>query len=194
MTLRSMDDIKESVRQAGIALARSAGAGLGRGVHAPARSRRSEHTSAVWAPPAMSQLLTADRHGFCPLPLSYAPRRSVRGLTLRLADAELTPAAQGREAIGLALPLLLETGTRCTGWQQRGQACPALPCPALHAPPVLPCCAGLPSQVPEVRGLALDTTCKLAAAAGPELLRPHMPLLVPAMLESLRWAVYEGGE
>ena len=34
----------------------------------------------------------------------------------------------------------------------------------------------------------MDTTCKLAAAAGPELLRPHMPLLVPAMLESLRWA------
>jgi hypothetical protein len=46
--------------------------------------------------------------------------------------------------------------------------------------------AGLPSQVPEVQGLALGTTCKLAAAAGPELLRPHMPLLVPAMLESLR--------
>ena len=46
--------------------------------------------------------------------------------------------------------------------------------------------AGLPSQVPEVQALALVTTCKLAAAAGPELLRPHMPALVPAMLESLR--------
>lgn len=42
------------------------------------------------------------------------------------------------------------------------------------------------AQVPEVRGLALDTVTKLAAAAGPALLRPHMPLLVPAMLESLR--------
>ncbi len=40
--------------------------------------------------------------------------------------------------------------------------------------------------MPEVQALALDTTCKLAAAAGPELLRPHMPALVPAMLESLR--------
>ncbi|EFN52702.1 hypothetical protein CHLNCDRAFT_138705 [Chlorella variabilis] len=100
MTLRVMDDIKESVRQAGIALA-----------------------------------------------------RSVRGLTLRLADVELTPAGEGRQAVGVALPLMLETG--------------------------------LPSTVPEVQALALDTTCKLAAAAGPELLRPHMPLLVPAMLESL---------
>ena len=50
----------------------------------------------------------------------------------------------------------------------------------------LPALAGLGSQVSEVRALALDTTCKLAAAAGPELLRPHIPLLVPAMLESLR--------
>ena len=38
-----------------------------------------------------------------------------------------------------------------------------------------------------MQALALDTTCKLAAAAGAELLRPHMPALVPAMLESLRW-------
>lgn len=100
MTLRVMDDIKESVRVAGIALA-----------------------------------------------------RSVRGLTLRLVDVELTPASQGRQAVGVTLPLLLEKG--------------------------------LASQVPEVRGLALDTTCKLAAAAGADVLRPHMALLVPAMLESL---------
>lgn len=53
--------------------------------------------------------------------------------------------------------------------------------------------AGLPSQVPEVQALALDTTCKLAAAAGPELLRPHMAALVPAMLESLRWVGWVGG-
>lgn len=55
----------------------------------------------------------------------------------------------------------------------------------LDCPPVLPSPAGLPSQVAEVRGLAVDTTCKLAAAAGPALLRPHMPALVPAMLEGL---------
>ena len=36
--------------------------------------------------------------------------RSVRGLTLRLADRELTPPAQGRQAIAIALPLLLEKG------------------------------------------------------------------------------------
>ena len=36
--------------------------------------------------------------------------RTVRGLTLRLADKELTPAAQGRQAVGVALPLLLEKG------------------------------------------------------------------------------------
>ncbi|PSC71704.1 proteasome-associated ECM29-like protein [Micractinium conductrix] len=100
MTLRVMDDIKESVRVAGVALA-----------------------------------------------------RSVRGLTLRLVDPELTPPSQGRQAVAVTLPLLLEKG--------------------------------LNSQVAEVRGLALGTTCKLAAAAGPEVLRPHMPLLVPAMLESL---------
>lgn len=45
-------------------------------------------------------------------PLPSNPCSSVRGLTLRLADAELTPAAQGRQAIAVALPLLLETG----GW------------------------------------------------------------------------------
>ena len=47
------------------------------------------------------------RPSACP---AAPPRRSVRGLTLRLADAELTPAAQGRQAIGVALPLLLESG------------------------------------------------------------------------------------
>ena len=43
-----------------------------------------------------------------PPPLSLF--RTVRGLTLRLADKELTPAAQGRQAVGVALPLLLEKG------------------------------------------------------------------------------------
>jgi hypothetical protein len=57
MTLRVIDDIKESVRVAGVNLA-----------------------------------------------------RTVRGLTLRLADRELTPPAQGRQAIAIALPLLLEKG------------------------------------------------------------------------------------
>lgn len=41
-------------------------------------------------------------------------RRSVRGLTLRLADKELTPPSQGRQAVGVALPLLLEKGG--LGW------------------------------------------------------------------------------
>lgn len=90
-----------------------------------------------------------------------SPCRTVRALTLRLADVEQTPASQGRQAIAAALPLLLETG--------------------------------LPSQVAEVQALALDTTCRLAAAAGPELLRPHMPALVPAMLESLRRVGIAGG-
>jgi proteasome component ECM29 len=36
--------------------------------------------------------------------------RSVRGLTLRLADPEFTSLAEGREAIGVVLPVLLETG------------------------------------------------------------------------------------
>jgi hypothetical protein len=36
----------------------------------------------------------------------------VRGLTLRLADKELTPPSEGRQAIGVALPLLLEKGKR----------------------------------------------------------------------------------
>ena len=36
--------------------------------------------------------------------------RAVRGLTLRLADRELTPAAEGSAAIAVALPLLLEKG------------------------------------------------------------------------------------
>ena len=61
------------------------------------------------------------------------------------------------------------------------------------APPFFPTCpslapaAGLPSAVREVQALSLDTSAKLVKAAGPELVRPHMPLLVPAMLESLRW-------
>lgn len=41
--------------------------------------------------------------------------RSVRGLTLRLADVELTPAGEGRQAVGVALPLMLETGE--AGWE-----------------------------------------------------------------------------
>ncbi len=37
----------------------------------------------------------------------------MRGLTLRLADRELTPPAQGCQAIAIALPLLLEKGAVC---------------------------------------------------------------------------------
>jgi hypothetical protein len=43
-------------------------------------------------------------------PVIPAPCRSVRGLTLRLADKELTPASEGRQAVAAALPLLLEKG------------------------------------------------------------------------------------
>ena len=37
----------------------------------------------------------------------------------------------------------------------------------------------------EVRALAVETPAQLAKAAGPALLRPHLPALVPAMLEAL---------
>lgn len=97
---RTMDDVKESVRQAGLTLV-----------------------------------------------------RSVRGLTLRLADKELTPASEGKEAIGAALPLLLQMG--------------------------------LPSRVPEVQALSVDTLSRIIKAAGPELVKPHLNVVVPALLESL---------
>lgn len=41
--------------------------------------------------------------------------RSVRGLTLRLADVELTAASEGRQAVAIALPLLLEKGKQAQG-------------------------------------------------------------------------------
>ena len=41
---------------------------------------------------------------------------SVRTPDRRLADPEFTPASQGREAISLALPLLLEKGGWVGGW------------------------------------------------------------------------------
>jgi hypothetical protein len=44
----------------------------------------------------------------------------VRGLTLRLADPELTPPAEGRAAVAAALPLLLEKGLTS---QARGRSC-----------------------------------------------------------------------
>lgn len=49
------------------------------------------------------------------LPTPISACRSVRGLTLRLADRELTPPAQGRQAIAIALPLLLEKGANLGG-------------------------------------------------------------------------------
>ena len=97
---RTMDDVKESVRQAGLTLV-----------------------------------------------------RCVRGLTLRLADRELTPASEGKEAIGAALPLLLQMG--------------------------------LPSRVPEVQALSVDTLSRIIKSAGPELVKPHLSIVVPALLESL---------
>jgi proteasome component ECM29 len=101
MTFRVMDDVKETTRLAGVALA-----------------------------------------------------RGMRNLTLRLADPEHTPAAQGREAVSAALPLLLEKG--------------------------------MPSRVPEVQALAADAVSRLVKAAGAEVVRPHLPALVPALLECLR--------
>jgi proteasome component ECM29 len=97
---RTMDDIKESVRQAGLTLV-----------------------------------------------------RCIRGLTLRFADKELTPQKDGKDAVAAALPLLLQLG--------------------------------LPSRVPEVQALAVDTIAKIIKAAGPELVKPHLSVVVPALLESL---------
>lgn len=72
------------------------------------RGRPRKHSTGGWArglfPPASAALPPSLVCSDLPL------RRSVRGLTLRLADVELTPAAQGRQAIGVALPLLLEAG------------------------------------------------------------------------------------
>ncbi|KAK9834910.1 hypothetical protein WJX81_007994 [Elliptochloris bilobata] len=44
---------------------------------------------------------------------------------------------------------------------------------------------GVTSQVAEVQGLALTTLAKIVAAAGAERIRPHLPELVPALLEAL---------
>jgi proteasome component ECM29 len=79
--------------------------------------------------------------------------RCIRGLTLRFADKELTPPSEGKEAVSGAVPLLLQLG--------------------------------LPSRVPEVQALAVDTIAKLIKAAGPELIKPHLSVVVPALLESL---------
>lgn len=45
--------------------------------------------------------------------------------------------------------------------------------------------AGMGSAVPEVAGLAVDTIAKMVTAAGPAAVRPHLPLLVGSLLESL---------
>ena len=45
--------------------------------------------------------------------------------------------------------------------------------------------AGVTSQVAEVQGLALTTMAKIVATAGAERIRPHLPTLVPALLEAL---------
>ncbi len=39
--------------------------------------------------------------------------------------------------------------------------------------------------MPEVAGLAVDTIAKMVTAAGPAPVRPHLPLLVGSLLESL---------
>ena len=45
--------------------------------------------------------------------------------------------------------------------------------------------AGVTSQVAEVQALALTTLAKIVAAAGADRIRPHLPELVPALLEAL---------
>jgi proteasome component ECM29 len=100
MTLRAMDDVKETTRLAGLALA-----------------------------------------------------RSVRGLTLRLTDPETSTTAVGGQVISVTLPILLNKG--------------------------------IPSQVPEIRRLALDTASKMVKTAAPSVVRVHLTALVPAFLESL---------
>jgi len=56
-----------------------------------------------------------------------------------------------------------------------------------EAPAPTPCSqtAGMGSAVPEVAGLAVDTIAKMVTAAGPAPVRPHLPLLVGSLLESL---------
>lgn len=53
-----------------------------------------------------------DRWSLCRAASFHVTHRSVRGLTLRLVDPELTPPSQGRQAVAVTLPLLLEKG----GW------------------------------------------------------------------------------
>lgn len=45
--------------------------------------------------------------------------------------------------------------------------------------------SGLSSTVPEVAGLAVDTVAQMVRTAGPAAVRPHLPLLVGSLLESL---------
>ncbi len=45
--------------------------------------------------------------------------------------------------------------------------------------------AGVTSQVAEVQALALATLARIVEKAGPERIRPHLPELVPALLEAL---------
>ena len=118
-----MDDIKESVRQAGIALARWGCAAVGQGADAEEWGSGSKGGADCLSPPhelltLLSAFLVRPRCLLPTRPPTLPPRpppplslfRTVRGLTLRLADKELTPAAQGRQAVGVALPLLLEKG------------------------------------------------------------------------------------
>lgn len=79
--------------------------------------------------------------------------RTLRSLTLRLADSAQTSPADSAAAVAAAVPLLLEKG--------------------------------LPSSVGEVQGLTLDTLAKLVKAAAPKAIRPHLPALIGALLESL---------
>jgi hypothetical protein len=75
----------------------------------------------------------------------------VRGLTLRLADKELTPASEGRQAVAAALPLLLEKGApispagHCKLWV----ATYVLFCIVLHRPPA-PLLQSLPATSPQI--------------------------------------------
>lgn len=45
--------------------------------------------------------------------------------------------------------------------------------------------AGMGSTVGEVAGLAVDTIAQIVKGAGPAPVRPHLPLLVGSLLDSL---------
>lgn len=202
-----IDDIKESVRVAGIALARwgplwpclqhpllrHLPAGTAQGVpsqHVPWTERR-EVAGRISAGERRSTGRCATR---CP-PAAALPGgccRSVRGLTLRLADKELTPPSQGRQAVGIALPLLLEKGGRGQGraWQRvhLPHSPTQIASPPAHVPPQLPFlqlymrpeqCAPPVLASSQIAALLAETRCLPVCPRAPGPASQACPLLWP---------------